>query len=598
MNNTSSTDIVEWNQLWHAVRENPEDFQSWEQLIRVAELTKGTTTLRNESQVETVYDSFLTKFPLCFVYWKKYADWKMDIYGEAEAEKVYERGVSAIRNSIDLWNHYCDFAQNQPGKDVRELFERAAKDVGLDFFSHPFWDKYLEYEEIHGTSSLSVLHLLDRIVVIPMHQYARYYEKWRQLRSTLLLEDALGPDVLEIQMETIKKEKCDISEDDMKKALRVRMEDDEQSVYNKTQEETNKRWVFEAEIKRTYFHVKPLDKPQLLNWKKYLDFEESAGNSQRIKALYERCLVSCAEYEDFWLCYGHWLISHEFLEEAKIAYERAVYTFLASDKFKIKIALACLLEEEDNIEEARKIYSTTLEKYPNQTETILNYIYFEGRQNSQQFEPLIKKYIDSATLDNSSKSYFIVQLARHYQQNGQSDKARDIYLSVTQQYPESKYAWLNYINFEQNYFDLKAKEEHIQLAFDKARNCKSLEPDFRADVLHRYKKYILERGLSVRLLNRVSPTLSQLSGESGIKRGATEENRYIPYPKQARYDSTPTSSANITVLASVPIPNDISSTKTDPASYYSGAHTYGYPYQAQGSYGADYYGHSAANWQG
>ncbi|KAI8846929.1 hypothetical protein BC829DRAFT_491006 [Chytridium lagenaria] len=44
------------------------------------------------------------------------------------------------------------------------------------------------------------------------------------------------------------------------------------------QEAVHKRWVFEAEIKRPYFHIKPLDDAQVANWRKYLDFEENEGD--------------------------------------------------------------------------------------------------------------------------------------------------------------------------------------------------------------------------------------------------------------------------------------------------------------------------------
>jgi len=64
-------------------------------------------------------------------------------------------------------------------------------------------------------------------------------------------------------------------------------------VHAKTAEETNKRWPYEADIKRPYFHVKPIDPAQLLNWRRYLDFEETEGDVERIRLLYERCLVSC-----------------------------------------------------------------------------------------------------------------------------------------------------------------------------------------------------------------------------------------------------------------------------------------------------------------
>ncbi len=35
-----------------------------------------------------VFDQFLAKFPLCFGYWKKYADFEFTIQGPIEAEKV------------------------------------------------------------------------------------------------------------------------------------------------------------------------------------------------------------------------------------------------------------------------------------------------------------------------------------------------------------------------------------------------------------------------------------------------------------------------------------------------------------------------------
>ena len=55
------------------------------------------------------------------------------------------------------------------------------------------------------------------------------------------------------------------------------------------------------QIKRPYFHVKPLERAQLRNWREYLDFEIAEGNQQRILILFERCMVACALYEDFWI---------------------------------------------------------------------------------------------------------------------------------------------------------------------------------------------------------------------------------------------------------------------------------------------------------
>lgn len=88
------------------------------------------------------------------------------------------------------------------------------------------------------------------------------------------------------------------------------------------------------QIKRPYFHVKPLDRTQLKAWHSYLDWELTqlgggdekevetepdtmegqeeeqkegskrsgiiAGGDRRVRILFERCLIACALYEEFW----------------------------------------------------------------------------------------------------------------------------------------------------------------------------------------------------------------------------------------------------------------------------------------------------------
>lgn len=60
-------------------------------------------------KIRRVYDSFLAEFPLCYGYWKKYAD--HEALGSIErAMEVYERAVQAVAYSVDIWLHYCRFA--------------------------------------------------------------------------------------------------------------------------------------------------------------------------------------------------------------------------------------------------------------------------------------------------------------------------------------------------------------------------------------------------------------------------------------------------------------------------------------------------------
>ncbi|KAI9356608.1 hypothetical protein BD770DRAFT_322984 [Pilaira anomala] len=419
----TDANATEWDRLWKVVRDTPDNFSAWEQLIRVAEAVEGGITKlsppENITRLESVYDSFLSKFPLCFGYWKKYSDWELAVHGDEGAEKIFERGVVAIHNSVDLWSQYINFKMSHSASndDIESLLQRAAACIGLDFLAHPFWDKYIEFAETRLANPKRVLELLDRIVLIPMHQYARYYEKWRGLRSTMKPSEAVDHATLETFYKEIREAKGDsLTAEEMELALKEKLDAQANAVYKKTQEGTNKRWVYEAEIKRPYFHVKPLDRPQLQNWSKYLDFEESLNEIPRIRALYERCLVPCAQYEEFWLRYGQWLTKHDFLSDAKYAYERAAFKFLPRDLCNAKIALALIQEEEGNVEEARKTYTTILESMPTHIETILNLLHFERRQDPTVFENSINTYINSNQLAESAKAFLTIQYIRFMQQ--------------------------------------------------------------------------------------------------------------------------------------------------------------------------------------
>lgn len=50
-----------------------------------------------------------------------------------------------------------------------------------------------------------------------------------------------------------------------------------------------------------------MDKYQLRNWEEYLNFEIHEANHDRIVLLFERCVISCALYENFWCKYAHYL---------------------------------------------------------------------------------------------------------------------------------------------------------------------------------------------------------------------------------------------------------------------------------------------------
>jgi hypothetical protein len=67
-------------------------------------------------KLRMVYDQFLASWPLCYGYWKKYAEAEHR-HGHVElAVAVYERGVAATPSSIDMWVHYLNYQKT--GEDT------------------------------------------------------------------------------------------------------------------------------------------------------------------------------------------------------------------------------------------------------------------------------------------------------------------------------------------------------------------------------------------------------------------------------------------------------------------------------------------------
>ena len=109
------------------------------------------------------------------------------------------------------------------------------------------------------------------------------------------------------------------------------------------------RQHYEAGVRRWYFHVKPLDEAQLRNWREYLTREETAAYTdkeahiKKVRALFERCLVPCALYAEFWLRYAAWCHSNIDATAALAVATRAATVFLPR-RPDVLAALAALLE--------------------------------------------------------------------------------------------------------------------------------------------------------------------------------------------------------------------------------------------------------------
>lgn len=84
----------EFETLKKTVEKNPDDFSSWSDLL-------GKLDDQDIDTVRKYYDTFLTRFPLCYGYWKKYCDSEIkrgslqDPTTVQRVKSIWLRGVEA-----------------------------------------------------------------------------------------------------------------------------------------------------------------------------------------------------------------------------------------------------------------------------------------------------------------------------------------------------------------------------------------------------------------------------------------------------------------------------------------------------------------------
>ncbi|KAI9090990.1 putative mRNA splicing protein [Phlyctochytrium arcticum] len=607
----------EWDRLWDTVRKNPEDFPSWELLLKAAEapvlVNPQAASSPDKTNLRTVYDHFLNKFPLCFGYWKKYADWEFSLEGADKAQEIFERGVVSIHNSVDLWTQYCSFKVQHFGMDesgIRSLFERAADAIGLDFISHTFWDKYIEYEEskqAHG----AVISILERIIHIPLHQYARYFEKYSALSVTRPISELITQEEYkqlddEIRNPPPKDDDDEDAEpsarktdDQVQAELRQRIHTLKSEIYMRTQEGVHKRWVYESEIKRPYFHVKPLDEAQLSNWRKYLDFEEVEGDTGRIYFLYERCLVTCALYEEFWQRYIRFLLSRQDTDGTRNVFIRATNIFIPPSRPAVRLAYATFEEQEKRIEEARELYTQILAQLPGHVETAIKLAHFERRQGGlgKAVESLNQNI--TAAPNAAGKAFLTAhKIKMSYAVDGNAESARSDFEQAVTQYSDSRFLWLQFLLFEIGQCGSQALTASAKV-WTSIKDSE-LAPEDKRDLGFRYLDYLLENAASVDEMNEVDLYIhrdlaAKIEAEGGRKRGMEDDYDIRPV-KQLRVSIMDPAAAAAAAAGQTPVAAD-GATPTSGAGYYGAAAGGAYnPYAGYdpSAYAAGYYGAAGA----
>lgn len=507
---------AKWNSIYAQVQASPDDFELWQDLVDAAlAIDGGINRFSAERSIQLcrfTFDGFLDRFPMLQGYWKKYADIEFKLGHPETAFKIYERGLSLMPGCIELWVDYCSFRvlvdTTTPGDETRRTFERAVEKVGNHFLSHELWDLYIDFEQRDGTPD-SVFNLLMRVIRIPLHQYAKFFDKFRKLAKEMPVNKQADQFFLnqfraEYELERDQDKSLvdtspEVAQQLANADLVLRLTNYHNTIYTQVQEETHKRFAFESAITRPYFHLAYLPEDQFDAWRRYLSFEEVEGDFDRICLLYERAIIPTCLSEEFWLRYARWLISKDMAEHAREVLQRAC-TIVPIGRVALRHFYAKFLLSVGEVDSAKLVYTTILQALPTSVETAILLLSLEYEQNGKDAAVLrSQELLESPKWTADDKLALLVDLAFFYTTHKHPDLARNLYEKYMPDFSGNFYFWKKYLLFEiqeaaHSPGNKTEKFERIQTIFNLSRS-NSLDPKLVRELVAAYSVYLLESGM-------------------------------------------------------------------------------------------------------
>jgi len=390
---------AEYTRYFDIVKKNPVDFSTWTLLLKACDTEQY-------SAIATAFDAFLREYPFCYGYWKKYADHTQrqasaTHLGPEPVIALYERAVAAVRYSVDMWGHYCNFVASLKDEHgsrdaVRAVYKRALEAVGSlprsnSNKTNQLWNSLLRYEMEVAQDVRQVAKVYHLLLQTPFNGFGAFlvrYEEWA--KSPLANFDSPEGAVSDDELSTLKQglalpdgfEQQSRAEQILH-CVRVRHQAVAAVAAARTPYETPLGY---------YFHVKPLSDAELKGWRAYLAFEqaqeraaqphEAAYAKVRTERLFERAVIRCANYPDIWLEYANYkAATGASVEEVLSVYRRCTDVHL---KLQPAPRLACAeyLESCGRVEDARAEYGVVAQQYPALVQGALASSNFERRHGN------------------------------------------------------------------------------------------------------------------------------------------------------------------------------------------------------------------------
>ncbi|XP_043700368.1 uncharacterized protein LOC122651102, partial [Telopea speciosissima] len=456
--------------LQDLVAKGPEAFDAWISLIEEIEKTSPDDI----GKISLVYESFLSQFPLCYGYWKKYANHKARLSTFDKVVEIYEQAVQSATYCVGLWVDYCSFGMLlfEDPLDIQRLFERGLSFVGKDYLCYQLWDKYIKFEYSQKQWS-SLAYIYIQTLRFPTKKLHSYYDSFKKLVS--IWEEEIGCQSacitreqsealanIEIREDSAfqNEEILAVINDLVDPAVGLRRAEALQKylsagelLYQKASQMDAKIHCFESHVLGSYFHVKPLDASQLENWHHYLDFVEMQGDFDWTVKLYERCLIACAYYPEFWMRYVEFMETSGGREIANFALVRATQVFLKQQVPAIHFFSARFKEQIGDVFGSRAAF---LKNNLELGSAFIDYVVKEANMekrlgNFGAASDIYEKALEMATEKQNlhTLSILYVQFSRFkYMITGSIDAAREVFMKGIEHAPYSKLLLEGLINFE------------------------------------------------------------------------------------------------------------------------------------------------------
>ncbi|XP_013388551.1 pre-mRNA-processing factor 39 [Lingula anatina] len=439
---------------------------------------------KNLDKAEEVYERGLQAIPLSADLWLNYISFIKSKYADAtdleqRVRRIFEKAITAAGTdfrSDKLWDAFISWEKEANNwQRVLTLYDRLIA-IPTQLYSHHFDNLKNFVSEVKPKEILSLDEFLKlrQEVVAELGQTTTNEDLGED--GAPGMEDDAPPGLDDappgMEDETFKSESSHTKEsksdkdkncvhlenpdfhfvfvkhdDPETKLLRDKIISAREAIYRITEEEVSKRWNFEEGIRRPYFHVKPLERSQLKNWKEYLDFELEHGTHQRIVVLFERCIIACALYEEFWLKYAKYLENHS-VEAARKMFKRACCIHLPK-KPSIHLTWAAFEERHGNYESALEILRNIEKRVPGLVMVPLRRIGLERRHgNHHQVHELYQAYLDTAT-SPEEHSFLSLKFSRHLLKvNNDREKAKEVLLNALKKDPNNSKLHLQLLDLE------------------------------------------------------------------------------------------------------------------------------------------------------